>query len=117
MADVIGLDFNSQFVIGFVAVCVEDLLHHMGADRDDNSGFGELGRNILTLSDVGEDGVFVFYEVGYNGGDRIRLRFGTVTYVMCCMWTAVLAVYGVAPLAGHNDEAVLQLKVIEIVLT
>ena len=111
MADMIGLDFKSQFVIGFVAVCVEGLRQHVKG-RDDQSMLEELGINILTLSDVGEDGVFVFVKAGGASKDRIKLVFGGVIYIACHMWTFVLALYGAAPFAGLNDAVALQLKVL-----
>jgi hypothetical protein len=111
MADLIGLDFKSQFVIGFVAVCVEGLLQHMKG-RNANSNLGELGINILTLSDVGEDGVFVFVAAGGDGNDRIKPVFGGVIYIACHMWIGALVMHGVAPFAGMNDAAALQLKVL-----
>ena len=55
IANLIGLDFDSQFVVGFVAACVEGFLGHVG-ERSDKSKFGLLGRDIFPLIGVGEGG-------------------------------------------------------------
>jgi hypothetical protein len=110
VAHMIGLDFNSQFVVGFVAVCVEGFLDHVG-ERSDESGFVSLGRDVFSLVGMGDGGEFLFMRAHAGGQDRMRLYMDGKWYELCYMWLVVLVLYGVAPLAGQQDAAALQLKV------
>jgi hypothetical protein len=78
--------------------------------RTRETGMGDLRSNILTFAGV-KDGVFVFIPASSDGRDRIHLTFGRLDYRMCYMWIVVVVIYDVAPLAGKNDAAAMQLKV------
>ena len=51
IANLIGLDFDSQIVVGFVAACVEGFLDHVG-ERSDKSKFGLLGRDLIGVGET-----------------------------------------------------------------